>query len=187
MIRMMLILVAMLPGFAFASEPLTRAEIQSFVGVVEDLKALEEQHPDTDIDLGFEDADPQEMINKLFDENGKIKVMGVLMDALNDHREIKQEVDASIRENGFTNEFEFVSVGDRVVLAIVRSELEASDLASMKVATQMTDEQLQFLPPEMQSLMSKLKPFAEALEAVQSTDIELVTEYRDDLESLTGR
>lgn len=187
MFRAVLILIALLPGFAFAAEPLTRAEVESFVGVARDLKALEEKHPDTDIDLGFEDGDAQSIIDTLFDDSGKIQVMGVLMDALEGHDEIKREVDASIAKNGFETPLEFISVGDRVVLAIVRSELNASDLASMKMATQMTSEQMAFLPPEIQAMMSKMKPFAEALEGVPSSDVALVTEYRSDLETLTSR
>lgn len=181
--RMLMILAFTLPGMALAS-PLTSDEVDRFLDAVEEVNNFDEEY-DVDIDFDLEDEDDfMEAIDKIIDEDGNIQIFTSIFREISAHPEAGPELQKAIVKHGFSDEYDFADVGNRLAIALVRSEMTDSDLNDLRGVAQVTPAQIQYLPEEVRPLVKRLAAFVEAIENVPASDVELAEEARPRLEAL---
>lgn len=175
MLRYLLILVLMLP-LAARAEPLTERDVLNFLSAAEELKALEGRYPDADLD--FTDSDnPMEVMDRMFAEDGSLQVMDLFLEKVRETPDAYADLTRAVKSSGFASPQAFADVGDRVIMAKARAEIPDEQLAEMRMAANMSKDQLAMVPPQMRAMVEKATRFASFLETVPASDVALVQRF----------
>lgn len=179
MYRFFAVLLFVLPGFAHAADLLKQSEVEGFTKVMEQMEDLSEKYPDAEADFDM-DVDFQQMMTMMdtMFADGKINAFGVMTDTMMKHPEMSREMLKLVRQNGFSSVPDFTDVGNRVVAAMMRADVSASDLREMKMMSSLPESQMAMIPEPMRKMAMYGPVIAEALESVPSEDVQLVKKLK---------
>lgn len=185
-VRQLIVLLFALPAMAFAATPLTSDQVDRFLNTLEEVNDYDEKYG-IDIDFDIEnEADFMSAMDRIIDESGQIQIFTSIFDEIAAHPEAGPELRKVMNRHGFRNEDEFAEVGNRLALALIRSEMSGSDITDLREASSMSAEQLAYVPEQMRPLIKRLKLFVAAIESVPAENIELAKKAKPRLEALEG-
>ncbi|NRA29361.1 MAG: hypothetical protein HRU11_03790 [Parvularculaceae bacterium] len=179
MLRSIFIILAFLPGLAFAADPLTRAEVENFVKASEKLEELSGKYPELEEEFdNYDMDDAMKMMDQMFASDGSFQMFSVVMKKVSDHPKAKGDVMRIVKSNGFKSTDHFAKVGDRIMAAEMASEMSKDDLEQMRMLAQMPESQLNMIPGPMRAMAQIAPKIAAVVESVPASDKKLVKELK---------
>lgn len=174
------ILAAVL-AFAFSLSPalaqsFTSKDVQNLMAVTDELEALSDKYPEFDIEMNTDDPT---FLQKIVDENGNLKMFDYVMSQLPANSDVRKDVTATVKKNGFSSLDSFSSISDSILMAMMALELEKEDLSQLDM---MTPEMIATLPPEMAEMIKTTKRMVEGAQKVSTQDRETLRPLKDQLQ-----
>ncbi|NNU17605.1 hypothetical protein HK107_14835 [Parvularcula sp. ZS-1/3] len=183
-IRLLLAFLLVAPASALAASPLTSDEVDRFMTAVETLAEDEGPFEDLDIDVDLDISSPGEALDLLIDRDGEIVLFSRIVEGIEDDPELRGTFREVIRENGFRNSRQFADVGNRLILAIIRLDMDDDDLAEMQRLDELTGLEKAFIPGPIEKVLARVALLGEALEDVPASDVRLAEDAERRLDAI---
>lgn len=179
MLRSIFILLAFVPGLAFAADPLTRAEVENFMKASEELEALTGKYPDLEEEFdNYDMDDAMKMMDQMFADDGSFQMFSIVMAKVSDHPQAKGDVVKIVKSSGFKSADQFARVGDRIMAAEMATEMSKDDLQQMRMLADLPPSQLNMIPGPMRKMATIAPKIAAVVESVPASDKKLVKELK---------
>lgn len=184
---MMLRFLAAITGVFFFVAPLSAQaqgaispqDVTRFVAVAKDLKDIADRYPDVDLSA---DLNGPGDVAALIRDDGVFALISTLMANI-PQGQMRTEIDAALRRNGFSDIANFASTGDLIMTALMALQLEGQPAPNFSA---IPPEQMDQMPPQLRAQMDAVKRMVTAVRAVPQENVEAVRPFRAALEGAFG-